>query len=154
MQKTSPLGIPIAEISTDGQYNAKDYLQYSNGLGSKDLNSFSICIRFNVEFLRPRVTSLISYSTFISDNTIASWLWFLDGKLSILFCTYWGASGVKTVCSEKTFKDISLHNHWHHFCWIFHADGIDSEKIKISTKLFFDGTEVNQGDVHIVNLFH
>ena len=74
------LGIPIAEIGTDGQYNVKDYLLYSNDLGSEDLNSFSVCIRFNVEFLRPSVTTLISYSTFISDNTFAAWLSFKDGK--------------------------------------------------------------------------
>ena len=147
------LGIPIAEIGTDGQYNVKDYLLYSNGLGSEDLNSFSVCIRFNVEFLRPIITTLISYSTFISDNTFAAWLSFKDGKLDIIFCKYWGVSGIKTVCSENKIKYISLHNHWHHFCWLFHTDGIDSEEIKLSTKLFFDGNEVNQGDVHFVNSF-
>ena len=145
------LGIPIAKMGTDGQMDVKDYMLYSNGLGSENLNTFSVCGRFNVEFLGPQVTSIFSYSTFISDNTLSMWLDVKDGKLELKICTYWGVSGT-TVCSEKFFKSINLHNHWHHFCWLFNTDGINSEKIKLSTKLFFDGKEVNKGDPHFANL--
>ena len=42
---------------------------------------------------------------------------------------------------------INYHNTWHHACWLLNTDGIDSEEIKISTILFFDGKEENRGDV-------
>ena len=147
----SKLGIPIAEIGIDRQYNVNENMQYTNGLGSEDLKTFSVCIRFNVAFLRPQLSTLFSYSNFIDDNALSSWFTINNGTLSLNFCKYWGASGITTIYSKKIFKYISIHNHWHHACWLFNTDGIDSEEIKVSTKLFFDGKEVNQGDTPLVS---
>ena len=151
------LGIQVAEIGIDGQYNVKENMKYPNGLGSEDINTFSICLRFNVEFLRPHVSALFSYTTFISDNTLYIRLKIHDedDKITFEFCKYKDSalrnSGVKKVCSEKKFKPminfINYHNTWHHACWLLNTDGIDSEEIKISTILFFDGKEENRGDV-------
>ena len=121
-------------------------MEYTKGLGSEDINTFSVCVRFNVEYLRPRVSSIFTYSTFIYDNALELRLFHKEGKLNLRFCRYSGASGIEGICSEKIIKSINLHNHWHHTCWLLNTDGIDLEKIKLSTKLFFDGKEVNQGD--------
>ena len=81
------LGIHVAEIALDGQYNVKENMQFTMGLGSEDINTFTVCLRFNIEFLRPELTEIFSYSTFIHDNSLESYLW-LDshGELSLGFC--------------------------------------------------------------------
>ena len=147
----SILGIPIAKIGIDRPYNVNENMLYTNGFGSEDLKTFSVCIRFNVEFLRPELSSIFSYSTFISDNTISSWLKLDNDTLTLNFCTYWGVSGITTVWSRKILRSINIHNHWHHTCWLYNTDEIDSKEVKVSTKLFFDGKEVNQGDALLIN---
>ena len=126
-------------------------MEYTKGLGSEDINTFSVCVRFNVEYLLPRTSSIFTYSTFIYDNALELRLYRKEGKLSLRFCRSLGASGTEEVCNTKIFKSIHLHNDWHHTCWLLSTDGIDSEKIKLSTKLFFDGKEVNQGDALLIN---
>ena len=157
----SKLGIPVAQIGIDGQYNVKENMQYTYGLGSEDLNTFSVCVRFNVEFLRPHLSTIFSYSTFISDNTLDFKLKLHNehDEITLEFCKYKDSGlriGIKHICSEKKFKPITnfinYHNTWHHACWLFNTDGIDSEKIKLTTKLFFDGNEENQGDIPFINM--
>lgn len=118
---------------------------YSNGLGSEDLNTFSICLRFNVEFLRPEFIEILSYSTYIHDNSLSSWLWFqTDNKLIFQFCKYYNLNRF-SICNQFIMKSLRIHNQWHHACWLFDTDQIDSETVKVSTKLFFNGKEVDQG---------
>ena len=118
---------------------------YSSGLGSEDLNTFSICLRFNVEFLRPEFTEILSYSTYIHDNSLSSWLWFqTDNKLIFQFCKYYNYNRF-SICSQFIMKSLKIHDHWHHACWLFNTNQIDSDPIKVSTKLFFNGKEVDQG---------
>ena len=42
---------------------------------------------------------------------------------------------------------IRIHEKWHHICWLFNTDDLNSNQIKVSTKLFLDGKEVYQGIV-------
>ena len=129
-------------------------MQFFHGLGSEDLNTLTVCLRFNVEYLRPVYTMIFSYSTFITDNCFESFLWLESAtKLSFSFCKYCCMDGVTSICSEFTMKSVKIHDHWHHACWSFETNEIDSDQIEISTKLFFDGIEVNQGDSPIVNSF-
>ena len=119
---------------------------YRNGLGSEDLNTFSICLRFNVKFLRPEYSHIFSYSSFIHDNTLQSSITLQsDSKLYLRFCKYYGLRGITPICSENEFKSVKIHEQWHHVCWLVDTEGIDSNEISVSTKLFFDGKEVDQG---------
>ena len=50
-------------------------MQFVQGLGSEDINTFTVCLRFNVEYLRPLYPMIFSYSTFVTDNCLESFLW-------------------------------------------------------------------------------
>ena len=122
-------------------------MEYKNELGSEDLNTFTICLRFNVKFLRPSVLHFLSYSTFIHANSLLSYLKHQsDDKLSFIICKYLGLRGVTGFCSKKTINSIRIQDQWHHVCWSVNTEGIESAQIKVFTILYFDGNEVKQGD--------
>ena len=62
------LGISVVELSMDGHHTIDSYLNHTEGIGPNNLTDFTVCMRFNVNFLKPKVSSLLSYSTFLSDN--------------------------------------------------------------------------------------
>ena len=126
-------------------------MQYSYGLGSEELNTFTMCLRFNVEFLRPELTEILSYSTFISDNSLEAYLIEVNKELSIGFSKYWGLDGITKICSIYPVESVQIHNQWHHVCWLVNTEGIDSDEIKVTTKIFFDGREANKGDALLLN---
>ena len=129
-------------------------MQYTQGLGTQDINSFTICFRFNVEFLRPVNTNILAYSTYNSDNALGCYLWLQSGsKLHLGLCKYWGLFGITSVCSSTLLKSVRIHDHWHHVCWSVDINEIDSDQIKIDAKLFFDGEEVKKGDLLSLSSF-
>ena len=129
-------------------------MEYTNGLGSEDLNTFTTCLRFNVKFLRPIFAHLHSYSTFISDNTLLSTLGLqYDNKLSLKICKYVFVTKVTTFCTIHKMKSVKIHDQWHHFCWLFNADEINKDQIQVSTKLFLNGKQVKQGDFPKIDSF-
>ena len=94
----------------DGQYSVKENMQYTNGLGSEDLNTFTLCLRFKVEFLRPEHTTILSYSTFNSDNAFGTYLWLQSGStLNLGFCKYWDDL-VTGHCNYSPLKSIKIPN--------------------------------------------
>ena len=141
----SKLGIPVAEIAIDGQYSVKENMQYTNGLGSEDLITFTLCLRFKVEFLRPEHTTILSYSTFNSDNAFGTYLWLQSGStLNLGFCKYWDDL-VTGHCNYSPLKSIKIHDQWHHACWLVDTNGVKSDQIKVTAKSFFDGNKMHQG---------
>lgn len=140
----------MVEIAKDGQYSVKESVKYRYGLGSEELNTFTSCFRVAVKFLRPEFTTILSYSSFLHDNTFLAAFNKNYNILNILFCKYHQGSLPKTVCSKKPMKSLRIHDQWHHFCWTFETTGINSDQIKVSTKLFHDGQEVNQGKMLLV----
>ena len=63
-------GIRVAELAMDGRYTIEPYLNHTLGIGPKNLTDFTLCLRFNVNFLKPFVSDVLSYSTFLSDNAL------------------------------------------------------------------------------------
>ena len=64
------LGITVFELSMNGKMTIDSYLNHTNGIGPENLMNFTLCVRFNVNFLRPQLSSILSYSTFLEDNTL------------------------------------------------------------------------------------
>ena len=141
----------MVEIAKEGQYSVEDNVIYKNGLGSEDLNTFTSCLRFSVIYLRPEWTSLLSYTSFYHDNTF--YVGFEVRSNNRLLLTFWKyigiTNGIKAVGSETILKSLNIHKQWHHACWSFEVDEINSEEIKVSTKLFYDGQVVDQGDKNL-----
>ena len=62
--------IRVAELAMDGRHTIETYLNHTLGIGPKNLIDFTVCLRFNVNFLKPTVNAVLSYSTFLSDNAL------------------------------------------------------------------------------------
>ena len=81
------LGIHVAELSIDGIYTIDSYLNHTEGIGPNDLADFSLCLRYNINYLRPIINTMVSYSTRWSDNSLL--LIFIkqsDGSLMLRGC--------------------------------------------------------------------
>ena len=87
------------------------------------------------------------YSSFIHDNSLEAYISLQsETKLYFGFCKYMGLNpDDNTICSEMKLKSFRIHNQWHHACWSFKTSEIGLDQIEISTKLFYDGINVNQG---------
>ena len=44
----------------DGQYSIEPYLNHTQGIGPNDLTDFTFCLRFNVNYLKPKFSTLLS----------------------------------------------------------------------------------------------
>ena len=105
----SKLGIHVAEVASDGLYSEKEFVQYTNGLGFENLNTFTCCLRFYVEYLRPDVPTILSYSSFIHDNSLSAFLNHeSDTEHSFKFCKYYNLNGITTFCSKKIMTSIII----------------------------------------------
>ena len=82
------LGIQIAEFSMHGRHNIDSFLNHTEGIGPKNLTDFTICLRFNINFLKPSYNALVSYSTFLEDNSITYEVQTESDKLLLYMCKY------------------------------------------------------------------
>ena len=64
------IGIRVAEFSLHGGHTTDTYLNHTEGVGPNNLTDFTLCLRFNINFLKPTTSSLLSYSTFLEDNAL------------------------------------------------------------------------------------
>ena len=82
--------IRVAELAIDGRHTIETYLNHTLGIGPKDLTDFTVCLRFNLNFLKPMVSVLLSYSTFLSDNALNFDLYRpSSGGLELYVCKYY-----------------------------------------------------------------
>ena len=82
--------IRVAELAMDGRHTIETYLNHTLGIGPKNLTDFTVCLRFNLNFLKPMVSVLLSYSTFLSDNALNFDLYRpSSGGLELYVCKYY-----------------------------------------------------------------
>ena len=83
------LGIPVAELSMDGQYTIDTYLNHTEGIGPNNLTDFTLCLRFYINYLKPSTTSLLSYSNFLDDNALVVKIKKISKQIFVfLICKY------------------------------------------------------------------
>ena len=71
-------GIPVAEFSMNGRYYIDpdteevqfEYLNHTLGIGSQNLTDFTVCLRFNVNYLKSITSFPLSYTSSLSDNSL------------------------------------------------------------------------------------
>ena len=99
--------IRVAELAIDGRHTIETYLNHTLGIGPKDLTDFTVCLRFNLNFLKPMVSVLLSYSTFLSDNALNFDLYRpTSGGLELYVCKYYK---IKQVGLHKNIACIKGH---------------------------------------------
>ena len=54
----------------DGVYTMKPYVNHTLGIGPNNLTDFTFCIRFKVNYLKPIVSYIVSYTSLTADNTL------------------------------------------------------------------------------------
>ena len=137
-------GIAVAELSMDGHYNIDSYLNHTSGIGIENLDDFTICLRFNVNFLKQTSSSLVSYSTSTSDNSINFYIDYISGGSLLLYiCKYYDRN---QGCGYYRSDDRRiLHEEWHHTCLTLKTEEMDSNRYRVSTKLYFDGNLAEKG---------
>ena len=95
--------IRVAELAMDGRHTIEPFLNHTLGIGPKNLTDFTLCLRFNVNFLKPMVSVVLSYSTFLSDNALNFELYTpSSGGLELFACKY-QKSKMKQVSSSISF---------------------------------------------------
>ena len=99
------LGIQVAELASDGQHTIDSYLNHTEGIGPNNLTDFSFCMRFNVNYLKPEISTLLSYSTFLSDNMLFVVLMKESGGSLLLLCRK---------CHNCKLEQVS-NKFWHYF---------------------------------------
>ena len=78
----------MAELSMDGSHRIDTFLNHTAGIGSKNLTDFTICLRFNINFLKPIKNALVSYSTFLEDNALNVEIDKRNDGLLLFICKY------------------------------------------------------------------
>ena len=131
----------------NGQITIDSYLNHTNGIGPDNLMNFTLCVRFNVNFLRPQLSSILSYSTFLEDNTLVIELVSVkSGRQLMLHICKYGDLNHGTCGFYKT-ENTRIHQDWHHACLSHKSEPIDSDSVLVTTKLYFDGNEVKKGSL-------
>ena len=143
----------MAELAMDGKYSINTYLNHTLGIGPKNLSDFTVCLRFNVNYLKTWTSALLSYSTFFSSNSLNIEIVQESGKsgktLHIFMCKY----NIKQGCGRFKMNNMRIHNEWHHVCMALKTDDFDMDKFQVTRKFYFDGKEVNKGNVFLIFKF-
>ena len=125
----------------DGIFTEKTFLEHTDGIGPKDLTNFTLCMRFNINFLRGPFTHPFSYASNADDNAII--VWFekktnnLLAPIELATCKYPYVSNREAECN---FYPIGLkpHHQWHHFCFILTSHEFDHGNMESDMSLIFD----------------
>ena len=75
----------------DGVYTKEPHLNHTLGIGSENITDLTLCLRFNVNFLKGITSYLISYSNIITDNSLVFEIQYGKSTTSKLFintCKY------------------------------------------------------------------
>ena len=135
----------MAEFAMDGRYNIDYFLKHEGGIGPKNLTDFTLCVRFNINYLRPY--GLFSYATFLDDDSLA--MGFRIRAKSLYLCVWkyfwrkYSQNGEKC----KKMENFKVQNEWHHVCLSYKTEIFSSDVVNITSKLYYNGKLVEGGKV-------
>ena len=135
-------GIPVAQFAMNGSYSIDYFLEHEEGIGPRNLTDFTLCIRFNPNYLRPY--GLLSYATFLDGDSLAMGF---DIRSESLHLCVWKYFKLKQGKKCKKMENFRVHNEWHHFCWSYKTEDFDSDTKEITTKLYYNGKKVERSKI-------
>ena len=142
----------------DGKYSIEPFLNYTQGIGSNNLDDFTICLRFYVNYLKPLDTYPLSYTTFLEDNSLTMRISITttdsakteeSKKLTLVICKY---VELQQGCGIYQQNHLKIHQEWHHVCFTLSTARLNSSTILSETKLYYDGKMVHLGTYYISTL--
>ena len=130
----------------DGKFSDKSYLNYTGTLGSQNnITEFTLCQRFNINFLRGVMTTMASYTSDINDNAIITWINRDDqnilAPLELKSCKY----PLDVQECTKINLEVKPFMNWIHYCLTIKSVKISEKEMVTNAKLYLDGNLVNQG---------
>ena len=135
----------MVELALDGSYTIEPYINHTLGIGPNDLDDFTLCLRFFVYFLKPINSALLSYSTSIDDNSLNVELVKSNEILLLFVCKF---VKLDQGCGYYRTNNLrSLHREWNHICMSLKTESMDSDRIRVSTKLYLNGNLVQKGNI-------
>ena len=142
----------------DGKYSIEPFLNYTQGIGSNNLDDFTICLRFYVNYLKPLDTYPLSYTTFLEDNSLTMQISITttdsakteeSKKLTLVICKY---VELQQGCGIYQQNHLKIHQEWHHVCFTLSTARLNSSTVLSETKLYHDGKMVHLGTYYISTL--
>ena len=139
------LGIPVAEIAMDGLYTTEQYMNHTLGIGPKNLTDFTACIRFNLNFLRGKFTTMISLTSWFSDNAFVMDLKQTSpyGSIKLNAAKYYFTINDEILSHD--FGARNIHQKWHHICFSLEYNLLNDGKRESIMNLYHDGKVVQKG---------
>ena len=137
------LGIPVAEFQMDGSFSDETFLNHTLGIGSNNLTEYTVCLRFNLNFLRGFYTTFLHYSSWFDDNTIVidlTWYHGVHGPLRLNTGKYYFKVGKEN--QKYDFPGLNIHQEWIHVCY---TNKQDWDTYKVKTEIYVNGELVNDG---------
>ena len=99
----------------DGSYNLDSVLKHKDGIGPNNLTDFTLCLRFNLNYLQHKYVGLFSYATYLDEDTLTVGFDIKPNSLHLCAWKYWTVLKQGVKC--KKMDNFRVLNEWHHICW-------------------------------------
>ena len=128
----------------NGLFSTDPYMNHTKGIGKKDLNEFTLCQRFNVNFFRGISSYPLSYANIHSDNAVNIQIERnRKKKISFYISKYRYKYGIEVL--KYDLKYLKIHQEWHHICTTFEYNRVNSNLMQSTITLFHNGKKVAKG---------
>ena len=135
-------GIHVAQFAMDGFYNLDSVLKHKDGIGPNNLTDFTLCLRFNLNYLQHKYLALLTYATYIDGDSLSVGFDVKPNSLHLCAWKYWTVLKQGVKC--KKMDNFRVLNEWHHICWSFKTDDLDSDTKQITTAFYYNGKKVEK----------
>ena len=133
----------MAEFQMDGLFTEETYLNHSIGIGQNNLTEFTVCLRFNLNYLRGFYTTFLHYSSWFDDNSLVidvTWFHGKHGPLRLNIGKYYFKIGKENLFYD--FDSLNIHQQWFHLCY---TNKQDWNTYQVETNLYLNGEWVKNG---------
>ena len=133
------------EFQSDGLYSDETFMNRTN-IGESPLKDFTLCLRFNVNYLRTPLTNILSYTTQESPDSIYVRIIRVD-KNNIRTPYELKVCRFEKDCNSYVLG-MKIQQTWRHICYVFGTQETGMT-MELTTQLYLDGKKVDTTKVDI-----
>ena len=133
----------MVSFQENGLFSATSYMNHTDGIGARDLEEFTVCVRLRIFYLRGRESNFMSYANRVFDEALTGAFFQLNHEtpLKIRFCM---AADPKKLCLYSVPEEFSF-NKWHQVCYAMSKRSASA--YQAVGKLYVDGNLQGQGNL-------
>ena len=122
----------IVSFQEDGYSSSESFLNHSLGIGPDDLVDFTVCLRFNLNFLRGREQFFLAYANDLSEDALTGSIIQDDRKpMRLQLCI----DTKKKICLNHQLQE-DIFQQWHHICLLLKK----TEEGQSLLQFYYDGS--------------